>query len=110
MPICGRFTHSVISSVCLRVYSLQPGTAMARTKINMLIEKLLFTSIDSKTVKDVKNNKKIHDFEDGLQYYSAIESKCTFIITEDKKDFHFSEIEVLGSRDFIETYVFPTLK
>ena len=31
MPICGRFTHSVSSSVCLRVYSLQPGTAMAST-------------------------------------------------------------------------------
>ena len=31
IPICGRFTHSVNSSVCLRVYSAHPGTAIAKT-------------------------------------------------------------------------------
>ena len=31
MPICGRFTQSVSSSTCFRVYPLQPGTAMAST-------------------------------------------------------------------------------
>ena len=32
MPICGRFTHSVNSSVCLRLYSLQhSGTANSDT-------------------------------------------------------------------------------
>jgi predicted nucleic acid-binding protein len=54
----------------------------------------------------VAKNPKILDIEDGLQYYSAIESGCEIIITEDKNDFYFSEIEVLSSRAFIEKYVF----
>jgi predicted nucleic acid-binding protein len=83
------------------------GNALARKKIKLLAEKLNFTSIDGSTVAEVEANKKIHDFEDGLQYYSALESKCEFIITEDRNDFYFSEIEVSGSRIFLEKYVFP---
>lgn len=82
------------------------GNALARKKIKLLTEKLNFTSIDGNTVIQVESNKKIHDFEDGIQYYSALESKCEYIVTEDKNDFHFSDIEVLGSRAFLEKYVF----
>ena len=80
--------------------------AMARKKITLLTEKLLFTSIDEKTVFEVEKNKKIHDFEDGLQYYSALEKECKYIITEDLGDFYFSDIEVLNSRAFLEQHVF----
>ena len=82
------------------------GNAMARKKISLLTEKLLFTSIDEKTVFEVEKNKKIHDFEDCLQYYSAIEKDCKCIITEDLSDFYFSEIEVVNSRAFLERHVF----
>ena len=57
-------------------------------------------------MESVVKNKKIHDLEDGLQYYSAIDSGCKCIITEDQSDFYFSEIEVLTSRAFIENYIF----
>ena len=46
------------------------------------------------------------DFEDGLQYYSALQKECKYIITEDLSDFYFSEIEVLNSRAFLEQHVF----
>ncbi|MCW3082718.1 MAG: twitching motility protein PilT [Bacteroidetes bacterium] len=82
------------------------GTDHARTKINLLAERLHFTSVDEETVQSVIRNKKIHDFEDGLQYYSVLESDCKYIVTEDKNDFYFSEIEVLGSRMFLEKYIF----
>ena len=82
------------------------GTEHARQKINLLAERLHFTSVDEETVLSVIRNKKIHDFEDGLQYYSALESDCKYIVTEDKNDFYFSEIEVLGSRMFLEKYIF----
>jgi predicted nucleic acid-binding protein len=48
---------------------------------------------------------KVNDFEDGLEYYSAIESKCDCIITEDTDDFYFSKIEVIGSEHFFEKYL-----
>jgi predicted nucleic acid-binding protein len=82
------------------------GKAEARRKIKILIEKLRFTTISEKMVFEVEKNKKIHDFEDGLQYYSAIDSGCKYIITEDQNDFYFSEIEVMPSRQFLEKYVF----
>ncbi|MBL7933363.1 MAG: twitching motility protein PilT, partial [Bacteroidia bacterium] len=56
--------------------------------------------------EQVMHNKKIHDLEDGLQYYSALGSNCKYIITENKDDFYFSEIEVLNSFDFLKTCVF----
>lgn len=79
---------------------------LARQKINILVEKLRFTTVDERAVLEVNKNKKIHDFEDGLQYYSAIGSGCNAIITEDRNDFYFSEIEVVSSRLFLEKYVF----
>lgn len=86
------------------------GDLLAQQKINILIEKLHFTSVDEKTVLEVSKNKKIHDFEDGLQYYSARDSGCNCIVTEDSNDFYFSEIEVLSSRQFLEKYMFNSSK
>jgi len=45
-------------------------------------------------------NTKINDFEDGLEYYSALGEKCKCIITEDVSDFSFSDIEVLPVKGF----------
>ena len=44
--------------------------------------------------------------KNGLDYYSAVESKCDCIITEDIHDFYFSKIEVLNSESFFEKYLF----
>jgi hypothetical protein len=45
-------------------------------------------------------NRQIHDFEDGLEYYSALKQRCNCIITENREDFHFSEIEVFDCESF----------
>lgn len=100
------FTSPLCLAIAFYFAEKKHGVALARHKINILIEKLHFTTICESTVFEVKKNKKIHDFEDGLLYYSAIESDCTCIITEDADDFYFSEIEVNSSRDFLEKYVF----
>jgi predicted nucleic acid-binding protein len=100
------YTSPLCLAIAFYFAEKKHGTAFARKKISILTEKLLFTSIDATTVFEVEKNKKIHDFEDGLQYYSAIEKHCQCIITEDLGDFYFSEIEVLNSRSFMEKYVF----
>ncbi len=46
----------------------------------------------------------MHDFDDGLEYYSAEASKCTCIVTNDERDFYFSKIEVLNAHDFLLKY------
>ena len=50
------------------------------------------------------------DFEDGLEYYAAIENACSCIVTEDTGDFHFSKIEVLTSEAFFEKYMMKKKK
>ena len=100
------YTSPLCLAIAFYFAEKKHGNANARRKINLLIEKLRFTTISEKMVFEVEKNKKIHDFEDGLQYYSAIDSQCKYIVTEDLDDFYFSEIEVLSSRLFLEKYVF----
>ena len=44
---------------------------------------------------------KASDFEDALQYYSALQADCEAIITRNKKDFLFSEISVYTPTEFL---------
>jgi predicted nucleic acid-binding protein len=97
-PLCLAIAYYFAEKKC--------GNVQARHKIDLLISKLQITTVNDKTVRDTNLNKKIHDFEDGLQYYSALNSGCKCIVTEDLNDFYFSEIEVLTSRRFLETIVF----
>ncbi|HLP13938.1 MAG TPA: PIN domain-containing protein [Flavobacteriales bacterium] len=78
------------------------GRKIARQKIDLLLGKLIITTMGHETSGKAAANKKINDFEDGLQYYSAIESACNCIVTENEKDFYFSEIPVMNSRTFME--------
>ena len=41
------------------------------------------------------------DFEDAVQYYAARQADADYIITRNKKDFSFSEIEVLTSEEYV---------
>lgn len=44
------------------------------------------------------------DYEDALQYSSAIEAGCDCIITRNSKDFQFSEIPVMSATEFMEKF------
>lgn len=97
-PLCLAIAYYFAEKKC--------GNAQARHKIDLLLSKLQITTVNNKTVRDTNQNKKTHDFEDGLQYYSALNSGCKYIVTEDLNDFYFSEIEVMTSRRFLENIVF----
>lgn len=47
-----------------------------------------------------------NDFEDALQYFSALAISADCIVTRNTKDFTFSEIEVLSPSDFLSKYNF----
>ena len=67
-------------------------------KFKVLLETL---SLDDKVVELALSDEKFSDFEDGLQYYSAIENQIDIIITRNKKDFKFSKIPVLTAKEFL---------
>lgn len=98
-----------ISPICLAIAfyfaAKKCGTLRAKEKISLLISKINVTSTDSGVVQQAIQNPSIHDFEDGMEYYSAIYSDCKVIITEDKNDLYYSEIEVLGCAEFLKKYL-----
>ncbi len=97
------------SPLCLAIafyYAEKKNKRRAKEKISSLAGKLNITTINEKTVFESVANKQVQDFEDGLQYYSALDSGCEVIVSEDGDDFYFSEIAVLTSRQFMEQNVF----
>jgi len=77
----------------------------AKKKIEILCEHIHIADVNKSTVLKCLKNPRVNDFEDGLEYYGALEHKCDCIVTEDIDDFYFSEIEVLRSEDFFEKYL-----
>lgn len=83
---------------------------MRKTDRNVLLNALetLFS------LMEIIDNKKAHidsaiklnprDFEDGIQYATAISKKCECIISRNKKDFSFSEIPILTPEEFVEHF------
>lgn len=46
------------------------------------------------------------DFEDALQYYSAVSKKVDVIVTRNQKDFANSKIPVLSPNEFLQSFSF----
>ncbi len=67
-------------------------------KFKVLVEIL---SLDDKVTELALSDNNFPDFEDGLQYYSAIENQIDVIITRNKKDFKNSKISVLTAKEFL---------
>lgn len=82
--------------------SKKSGQVLAKTKIDLLCQNIGVTTVNDEITKKALSNSKVHDFEDGLEYYSALHAHCDFIITENQKDFYFSEIEILGCEEFLK--------
>ena len=64
----------------------------------------MITTVDQEVVSNAANDKRVVDFEDGLEYYAAIKEGCDVIITEDLDNFYYTEIEVLDCRSFLRTH------
>ena len=48
-------------------------------------------------------NSDFSDFEDSLQYFSALQTECDIIITRNGKDFKKSEIPVMSPEEFLNS-------
>lgn len=67
-------------------------------KFKLLVE---IVSLDEKITQLALSDDNFQDFEDGLQYYSAMENQIDIIITRNKKDFKNSKIPVLTAKEFM---------
>ena len=100
------FTSPLCLAISFYFAEKKSGTAHARTKIGLLASNLAIATSDAETVRQTIADKRVHDFEDGLEYYSAVQSRCDVIVTEDHDDFYFSEVPVVNCAEFLEAHVF----
>ncbi|MGE0021423.1 MAG: type II toxin-antitoxin system VapC family toxin [Draconibacterium sp.] len=96
------FTSPLCLSIAFYFSSKKSGEASAKKKLELLSKNIGVITVNHEITEMALRNQKIKDFEDGLHYYSAINSNCDFIITEDQRDFYFSEIEVSGCEAFLK--------
>ena len=94
------YTSPICLAIAFYFAEKKHKTKLAREKIALLCKHIFIAPATANVVQKTIANKKINDFEDGLEYYSAIESYCEYIVTEDVDDFYFSEIPVMNARNF----------
>ncbi len=58
------------------------------------------SDLDASTIEKGLNSK-FDDFEDSLQYYCALKSDCTLILTRNQKDFKDAAIPVLSAEEYL---------
>ena len=96
------FTSPLCLAIAFYFATKKSGEVAAKKKIELLCQNIGITTVNQEITENALSNQKIRDFEDGLQYYSALNQKCDCIITEDQHDFYFSEIEVSGCEAFLK--------
>ena len=97
------------SPVCLAIAFYFAGkkynATRAKEKISLLCDYIQIAEATKSSVEKALKNKSVLDFEDGVEYYSAEESRCTCLVTEDINDFYFAKMEVLTSEAFFLKYM-----
>ena len=99
------YTLPICLTIAFYFAEKKSSSKIAFEKMRLLCRHLSIAGSSAEVVQSTLANKKIKDFEDGLEYYAALSVKCDFIITEDVHDFYFSEIPVLTARDFFEKHL-----
>ncbi|HXH99519.1 MAG TPA: PIN domain-containing protein [Sphingobacteriaceae bacterium] len=99
------YTSPVCLAIAFYFAEKKHRTMKAKQKIELLCKYISIAGNSEAGVLNTLKNKSIHDLEDGLEYYAALESKCQCIITEDKEDFYYSELELLSSSEFCKKYL-----
>lgn len=101
------FIIGSISSNCIAniYYILRKlgGDSKAREFISNIVKYISVITINHQSVlKALKS--KFYDFEDALQYYSALENQCEYIITRNIEDYKNSKINILLPEEFAKMF------
>lgn len=71
-------------------------------KLKLIVQ---VVSLDDKIVELALNDNDFKDYEDALQYYSALENGIDAIITRNLKDFKKAKLPVMTAAQFIESMI-----
>lgn len=110
LSLAGTLDFSILTSpICLAIAyyfaEKKSSAATAKKKLSILTARLDIAGAGTETVRSAFADPAALNFEDGLEYYSALEAGCNCILTENKDDFYFSRIDVVSSVEFFERYL-----
>ncbi len=69
----------------------------------LILSAMVILTEDNQDFISTINDKNFFDLEDGLQMTCAKKANLDFIVTENLKDFQFSEIPAVSTKAFIKT-------
>lgn len=94
------FTSSLSFSNIFYLTSRFKSKDFARLALYKLRNLVSVSTIDTKVVNQAIDSG-FKDFEDALQYYSALKTGVDFIITRNKKDYSLSEVPVFSGWEYL---------
>jgi predicted nucleic acid-binding protein len=80
----------------------QTNSTAAKEILRKLRLILNILPLDDKIIGIALNDNSFDDFEDGLQYFTAIQNDQELIVTRNLKDFKNSGLPVMTARQFLE--------
>lgn len=96
-----------VSSLTIANTSYALLRQMDSNKAKLVLRKLRLIlkvlPLDDKIIGLALNDETFSDFEDGLQYFTAIEDDQELIITRNLKDFKNSKLPTMTAKQFTET-------
>lgn len=84
------------------ILSKQIGKSRTISILEYLFDLVQIIPLNREIIQSALKNNKFKDFEDSLQYYSAISMEADIIITRDLKDFKFAKITVMTPNEFLK--------
>ncbi|CAH1001709.1 hypothetical protein LEM8419_02615 [Neolewinella maritima] len=72
----------------------------ALRKLELIVQ---VVDLTAKITKRALDDEDFTDFEDGLQYYSAVESGTEAVITRNHKDFTHSKLPVMSAEEYLSS-------
>jgi len=78
------------------------SSSISLNKLQKLRAICKISPVDESSI-DKSLSSEFSDFEDGIQYYSALSASCDVIITRNGRDFKHAEIPVMSPLEFLNS-------
>lgn len=97
----------IISSLTIAntnyILSKQKSAKQAKSILKKFRGLVEISSLSSKIIDFSLNDEGIPDFEDSLQYFSALDSNCQIIVTRNGKDYKKSLLPVMTPIEYLKS-------
>jgi predicted nucleic acid-binding protein len=96
------YTSPLIFANFHHLLKKQTSNILALKSLRKLKTLINILSIDERVIEQSLNSE-FNDFEDAIQYFTAVNNGITLIITRNKTDYKRSKIDILTAEEFLKS-------